>query len=100
MRSLLFSSLNITLLLTRGALDSLQQRWSEGQSRATSPHPADDVGSSGLDEVLEVGLTRASRRGSHLPCPAGYPSFDEAQGTAGFLGCKHTLLAHAQFLIH
>ena len=37
---------------------------------------------------------------NHLPRPAGHASFDAAQDTAGFLGCKCTLLAHVQFFIH
>ena len=30
------------------------------------------------------------------PLPAGHATLDAAQGTVGFLGCKSTLLAHAQ----
>ena len=35
----------------------------------------------------------------HLPHPAGHASFDAAQDTVVFLGCKGTLLAHAQLAI-
>ena len=37
---------------------------------------------------------------NHLPQPAGHASFEAAQDTLGFLGCKRTLPAHVQFLIH
>ena len=36
---------------------------------------------------------------NHFPCPAGHPSSDAAQDTAGFLGCKCTLLAHVQLFV-
>jgi len=35
-----------------------------------------------------------------LPRPAGHASLDAAQDTAGFLGCKLTLLAPVELLIH
>lgn len=35
-----------------------------------------------------------------VPHPAGLASFDAAQDKVGFLGCKYTLLAYIQFLIH
>jgi len=50
-----------------------------------------------------------SRWGSHesrvegqnqLPQPAGHTSLDAAQDMVGFLGCKRTLLAHVELLIH
>jgi len=36
----------------------------------------------------------------HLPQPADHASFDAAQNTVGFLGCKDTLLAHIQLSTH
>ena len=42
-------------------------------------------------------LTLAVSRGRVTsPLPAGHATLDAAQGTVGFLGCKSTLLAHAQ----
>jgi len=35
-----------------------------------------------------------------LPRRAGHDSLDAAQDTGGLLGCKHTLLAHVELLIH
>jgi len=40
-------------------------------------------------------LTRAEGQ-NHLPQPAGHASLDAAQGTVGFPGCEHILLAHVQ----
>ncbi|PKU44166.1 hypothetical protein llap_5535 [Limosa lapponica baueri] len=37
---------------------------------------------------------------NHFPGPAGQASFDAAQDVAGFLGCKHTLLAHVELLVN
>lgn len=39
------------------------------------------------------GLRSVSCRKNRLPHPAGHASFDAAQGVAGFLGCKGTMLA-------
>ena len=36
----------------------------------------------------------------HPPRPAGHASFDAVQDTVGFLGCKGTMLAHAQLSMH
>jgi len=36
----------------------------------------------------------------HLPCPADHASFDAAQDSVVFLGCKGKLLAHIQLPIH
>jgi len=53
--------------------------------------------------------TQDSRSGSHesgvkgqnpLPRPAGHTSPDAAQDTVGFQGCKHTLPAHVELLVH
>ena len=35
-----------------------------------------------------------------LPRPAGHASLDVAQETVGFLGCKRTLAADVELLIH
>jgi len=35
-----------------------------------------------------------------LPLPAAHPFLNAAQNTVGLSGCKSTLLAHAQLLIH
>jgi len=35
-----------------------------------------------------------------LPLSDGPPSLDAAQDTLGFLGCKRTLLAHIELLVH
>ena len=37
---------------------------------------------------------------SHLHRPSGHASFDAAQDMVGFLGCKHTLPAHAHLPTH
>jgi len=50
-----------------------------------------------LDVILQVRPHQLRVEGqAHLPCPAGHTSFDEAQDTVGFLGCKGTLLPHVQ----
>ncbi|KAK4826501.1 hypothetical protein QYF61_009574 [Mycteria americana] len=54
-----------------------------------------------LDAVLQVGSHQSGVEGhDHLPQPAGHASFAAAQDTVGFLGRKHTLLAHVQLFIH
>jgi len=45
------------------------------------------------------GLTRAKGQ-NPLPHPAGHASLDASQDTVGFLGCRCTLLAHVDLLIH
>jgi len=35
-----------------------------------------------------------------LPRAAGHAALDATQDTVGFLGCKHTLPAHVELLIH
>ena len=47
------------------------------------------LGVPGLDAALQMGPHEG--RDNHLPHPTGYPSSDEAQDTAGLLGCKCTL---------
>ncbi|KAK4823233.1 hypothetical protein QYF61_000093 [Mycteria americana] len=54
-----------------------------------------------LDAVLQVGCHQGGVEGkNHLPRPAGHAPFDAAQGTVGFVGCKHMLPAHIQLFIH
>ncbi|KAK4830062.1 hypothetical protein QYF61_008400 [Mycteria americana] len=54
-----------------------------------------------LGAVLQVGSHQGRVEGqNHLLQPAGHASFDAAQVTVGFLGCKCTLLAHVQLFIH
>ncbi|NXC65955.1 LBN protein, partial [Anhinga anhinga] len=49
-----------------------------------------------LDAALQVGSHQSRVEGqNHLPRPAGHASFDAAQDTLGFLGCKCTLLEGA-----
>ena len=54
--------------------------------------------------LLYSALVRSHQRRAeeqdHLPCPAGHASFDAAQDMVGLLGCKSTLLARVQLLIH
>ena len=54
-----------------------------------------------MDAVLQVGSheSRAEEQ-DQLPRPAGHASFDAVQDTVGFLGCKGTMLAHAQLSMH
>ena len=53
------------------------------------------------DAGLQVGSHESGvKEQNPLPRPAGHASFDAAQDTVGFLGCKHTLLAHVELLIH
>ncbi|NWY31223.1 F120B protein, partial [Pheucticus melanocephalus] len=51
------------------------------------------LGMSELDTALQVEChqSRADRE-NPVPCPAGHAALDAAQGSAGFLGCEHTLL--------
>jgi len=59
------------------------------------------LGAPELDAVFQVGSHKSGLKGqNHLPRPAGYASLDAAQVTVGFLGCKCTLLAHVELLIH
>jgi len=54
-----------------------------------------------LDAVLQVRPHQNRVEGQdHLLCPAGHTSFDAAQGTVRFLGCKGKLLVHVQLPIH
>ena len=51
--------------------------------------------------MLQVGSHESGVKGQNpLPRPAGHVSLDAAQDTAGFLGCKCTLPAHVEILIH
>ncbi|KAJ7413989.1 hypothetical protein WISP_87148 [Willisornis vidua] len=53
-----------------------------------------------LYAAFQVGSHESGvQRENHFPQPAGYTSFDAAQNTIGFLGCKHTLLSHVQVFI-
>ena len=59
------------------------------------------LGTLGLDAVLWMGPHESRVEGDkHLPLPAGHPFFNAAQHTVGLPGCKHTLLAHVQLLVH
>jgi len=59
------------------------------------------LGAPELDSVLQVGSHKSRVKGqNHLSRPAGHASLDAAQDTVGFLGCKRTLPAHVEFLIH
>ena len=54
-----------------------------------------------LDAVLLMRPHKGRiKRDSHLPHPAGHPSFDAAKGTVGLPVCKHTLLACISHFIH
>ena len=46
------------------------------------------------------GVSADHCRGAPSPRPDDHTSFGAAQGTVGFLGCQHTLLAHVQLFIH
>ncbi|KAK4829379.1 hypothetical protein QYF61_003719, partial [Mycteria americana] len=71
-------------------LDSLQQ-----------VHVFPVQGTPELDAVLQVGSHQSRVEGqNHLPQPAGLASFDAAQDTVDFLGCKRTLLGHVELLIN
>ncbi|GAB0186614.1 mitochondrial enolase superfamily member 1 [Grus japonensis] len=59
------------------------------------------LGTPELDTVLQVGSHQNRVEGQdHLPLPAGHASFDAAQDTVGFLGCKRTLPAHVELFIN
>ncbi|KAK4832092.1 hypothetical protein QYF61_020707 [Mycteria americana] len=59
------------------------------------------LGAPELNAVLRVGSHESGVEGeNHLPRPAGPASFDAAQDTVGFLGCKHTLPGHVELLIN
>ncbi|KAK4808881.1 hypothetical protein QYF61_007996 [Mycteria americana] len=59
------------------------------------------LGAPQVDAVLQVGSHKSGVKGqNHLPRPAGHSSFDAAQETVGFLGCKHTLPGHVELLIN
>ncbi|PKU43223.1 hypothetical protein llap_6461 [Limosa lapponica baueri] len=54
-----------------------------------------------MDAVLQVESHQSRIEGqNYLPRSAGHASFDAAQDMVGFLGCKHTLLAHTQLFIY
>ncbi|KAK4827563.1 hypothetical protein QYF61_019187 [Mycteria americana] len=54
-----------------------------------------------LHAVLQMGSHKSGVEGqNHLPQPAGHASFDAAQDTVGFLGCKCTLPGHVELLIN
>ena len=59
------------------------------------------LGTPELDAVLQGGSHESGIEGENpLPRPAGHASFDAAQDTVGFLGCKRTLPAHVELLIN
>jgi len=59
------------------------------------------LGAPELDAVLQVGSHESRVKWqNHLPQPAGHASLAAAQDTVGFLGCKRTLSAHVELLIH
>jgi len=59
------------------------------------------LGAPELDAVLQVGSHKSGVKGqNHLSQPVGHVSLDAAQDMVGFLGCKHTLPAHVELLIH
>ncbi|KAK4830572.1 hypothetical protein QYF61_011750 [Mycteria americana] len=71
-------------------LDSLQQ-----------VHVLLMLGAPELNAVLQVGSHESRVQGeNHFPQPADHASFDAAQDTVGFLGCKCTLPAHVELLIN
>jgi len=54
-----------------------------------------------LDAGLQVGSQESRVKGQNpLRRPAGRAALDAAQDTVGFLGCRCTLLAHVELLIH
>ncbi|KAK4818029.1 hypothetical protein QYF61_004153 [Mycteria americana] len=58
------------------------------------------LGAAELNTILQVGSHESGVEGeNHLLQPAGHASFDAAQDTVGFLGCKRTLLGHVELLI-
>lgn len=59
------------------------------------------LGTPELDTVLHVGSHKSRIEGKNpLSQVAGHFSFDVAQDTVGFLGCRCTLLSHVELLIH
>ncbi|KAK4823457.1 hypothetical protein QYF61_002293 [Mycteria americana] len=59
------------------------------------------LGAPELNAVLQAGSRKSRIEGqNHLPQPAGHASFDAAQDTVGFLGCKRTLPGHVELLIN
>ena len=59
------------------------------------------VGVPDLDAVLQMGPHKSRVEGYyHLPLTAGLSFFNAAQDTVGLPGCKRTLLAHVQLLVH
>ncbi|KAJ7419258.1 microtubule associated tumor suppressor candidate 2 [Pitangus sulphuratus] len=59
------------------------------------------LGNPELDAALQVGSHQSRvERKNPLPRPAGHVSSDAAYDMIGFLGLKHSLLAHVQPLIH
>ena len=64
-------------------------------------HALFELGAPGQTAVLQVRPHKGRvERDNALPLPAGHPSFDAAQDTAGLLVSKSTLLAHIQLFIH
>jgi len=59
------------------------------------------LGAAGQDTVLQMIPHKGGvDEDNHLSLSAGHPFFDAAQGTVGFLGCRHTLLALVQLSVH
>jgi len=59
------------------------------------------LGAPEVDAGLQVGSHKSGVKGQNpLPQPAGHASVDAAQDTVCFLGCKCTLPAHGELLIH
>jgi len=59
------------------------------------------LGAPELDTGLQVGSQESGVKGQNpLPRPAGHAVLDAAQDMVGFLGCKLTLPAHVELLIH
>jgi len=59
------------------------------------------LGAPELDAGVQVGSDESGVKGQNpLPRPAGHAALDAAQGTGGFLGCRRTLPAHGDLLIH
>ncbi|NXI45017.1 TENS3 protein, partial [Galbula dea] len=65
------------------------------------PHIPLGIGAPELDVIFQVGSQESRVEGeNHLPPPAGHASLAAAPDTVGLLGCKHTLAAHVELLIH
>jgi len=59
------------------------------------------LGDPELDAGLQVGSHKSGVKGKNpLPQPAGHTSLGAAQDMVGFPGCKCTLLAYVELLIH